>query len=392
MNGFPRVVVQLGLLSLLNDISSEMIFPVLPLFLATLPGGGPVAIGIIEGIAEATGTLLKLASGIWSDCVRKRMPFILSGYGIAGLARPVIAFAASWPAVLFLRFIDRVGKGIRGAPRDAVIADSVPEDQRGSAFGFQRMMDHTGAVIGPLVAMTLMGGFDLSVRQVILFAGIPSIMLVGLLFTLREPIPGTIGSQQPLPTREGNMNRDFRVLLAGMFLFTLGNSTDAFLILALSRAGVPAAFIAFLWSLHHMVKIVGAWTGGRLTDRLGSKPVILTALCLYGTIYLAFGAFSSAVVLVPVFIAYGASIGLLEPAEGAWVACLSTSGARGTAYGAYNAAKGIAALPASVIFGCVWKYHGTFAAFGMGAALAFVGATILMFVRDLTRLGHLIAP
>jgi len=181
------------------------------------------------------------------------------------------------------------------------------------------------------------------------------------------------------------MNRDFRVLLAGMFLFTLGNSTDAFLILALSRAGVPAAFIAFLWSLHHMVKIVGAWTGGRLTDRLGSKPVILTALCLYGAIYLAFGAFSSAVVLVPVFIAYGASIGLLEPAEGAWVACLSTSGARGTAYGAYNAVKGFAVLPASVMFGYVWKYQGTFAAFGMGAALAFVGATTLMFVRDRTR-------
>ena len=181
------------------------------------------------------------------------------------------------------------------------------------------------------------------------------------------------------------MNRDFRVLLAGIFLFTLGNSTDAFLILALSRAGVPAASIALLWSLHHIVKIGGAWAGGRFTDRLGSKPVMLAALCLYGAIYLAFGAFSSAGVLVPVFIAYGASIGFLEPAEGAMVAHLSTSGARGTAYGAYNAAKGFAALPASVMFGYVWKYHGTFAAFGMGAALAFGSAVILMFVRGRIR-------
>ncbi len=369
-----------------------MIFPVLPLFLAALPGGGPVAIGIIEGVAETTGTFLKLASGIGSDRIKKRTPFVIFGYGLAGITRPLIAFAMSWPIVLLLRFADRVGKGIRGAPRDAVIADSVPENHRGSAFGFQRMMDHTGAVIGPLVAMMLMGGLGLSVRHVILYAGIPSILLFAVLFTIKEPVSETASEPRPPSARENVMNRDFRVLLAGMFLFTLGNSTDAFLILALSRAGVPAASIALLWSLHHVVKIGGAWMGGRFTDRLGSKPVMLLALGLYGAIYLAFGTFPSARVLVPVFIAYGASIGLLEPAEGAWVAHLSSRGSRSTAYGAYNAAKGFAALPASVMFGVVWKYYGTFAAFGIGAALALGGALVLLFVRDRTHGETVIVP
>jgi MFS family permease len=383
LTGIPSVVFKLGLLSLLNDVSSEMVFPLLPLFLVTLPGGGPVAIGIIEGVAETTGTFLKLASGVWSDRIRRRTPFVAFGYTLAGLSRPLIGIAGGWPFVLALRFLDRVGKGMRGAPRDAMVADSVAQEKRGAAFGFQRMMDHTGAVGGPLVAMLLMGPFGLSVRDVILCAGIPTLVLIGILFTLREPrhSPPGVAAKQPAVVRTP-VGRDFRILLAAAFIFTLGNSSDAFLILALSNAGVPAASIALLWALHNMVMIGGAWTGGRSTDRIGSKPVMIFGLAIYALIYVSFGMFSSPMMLIPVFIVYGASQGMIEPAEGAWVARLSIRDRRSTAYGFYNAAKGFAALPASVGFGLIWHEWGQFAAFATGAALAVAAALLLFFARE----------
>lgn len=381
MKLFPDIIFKLGILSLLNDISSEMVFPLLPLLLVTLPGGGPVAIGIIEGIAETTGTFLKLASGVWADRVRRRTPFVMFGYSLAGITRPLIALATVWPAVLALRFLDRVGKGIRGAPRDAMIADSVAPEQRGSAFGFQRVMDHAGAVGGPLIALLLMGTFGLSVRQVILMAGVPALLLIGVLFTLREPAP-TAEHRAPMRADCRIMTRDFRLLLAAVFVFTLGNSTDAFLILRLSDTGVPAAVIALLWSLHHIAKITGAWFGGTMTDRIGSRPVMLAGLGLYSLTYLAFGSFSRAGILIAVFIVYGAAIGVLEPAEGAWVARLSTRGRRSTAYGIYGSARGFAALPASVGFGLLWKAFGPLTAFLAGAGLAFAAAAILLFVRE----------
>lgn len=383
MKQLPSLVVKLGMLSLLNDISSEMVFPLLPLLLVTLPGGGPLAIGIIEGIAETTGTLLKLVSGVWADRIRRRVPFVAAGYALAGFSRPVIALVTAWPVVLALRFLDRVGKGLRGAPRDAMIADSAPPERRGAAFGFQRVMDHTGAVAGPLAAMLLMGTFGFSVRQVILFAGVPVIVLAGMLLTLREParFPEPEPSAAVPAVRDGMVGHDFRLLLAAVFVFTLGNSTDAFLILRLSDAGVSAMTITLLWSLHHLVKIAGAWAGGAATDRLGSRTVMLTGLGVYAVVYLFFGAAGSPVFLAGVFVCYGVSLGLIEPAEGAWVAGLSTRDKRSTAYGLYNGAKGFAALPASIGFGLVWKMFGAFPAFLAGALLALLAGIILLFVH-----------
>jgi len=381
MKNLPPIVLKLGFLSLLNDISSEMAFPLLALLLATLPGGGPLAIGIIEGIADATATFLKLGSGILADKIQRRTPFIAAGYSLAGIARPLIAFAAVWPQVLVLRFLDRAGKGMRGAPRDAMIADSAVPGMRGAAFGFQRMMDHAGAVAGPLIAMLLLGSFGLSVRHTILAAGIPAVILIVVLFTLREPYyysepPGFV-------PKEGIkiLNRDFLLLLAAIFIFTLGNSTDAFLILRLSEAGMPAAFIAMLWSLHHLLKIAGAWLGGKTTDRFGSKFVMIAGLALYSLVYLAFGSLKTLLPLVSVFIAYGASIGMIEPAEGVWVAGLSSRSKRSSAYGIFSAAKGFAALPASIVFGFIWRDFGVFYAFLTGAGLAFIAAVVLVFVH-----------
>jgi MFS family permease len=299
----PDIVIKLGILSLLNDISSEMVFPLLPLFLSALPGGGPVVIGVIEGVAETTGMFLKLASGFWSDRIRKRTPFVIFGYALAGITRPLIALATVWPLVLFLRFADRVGKGLRGAPRDAMIADSTVPGMRGRAFGFQRMMDHSGAVIGPLIAAFLIASLGFSIKWVILCAAVPSIALFIILFTLREQ-PRSVSEKEtplskPAPLKLG---RDFKLLLAAVFVFTLGNSSDAFLILRLHDVGVSTVYLALLWALHHTMKITGAWAGGKGTDLLSAKPVYLAGLGLYAVIYLAFGSFGSDTLLIIIFV------------------------------------------------------------------------------------------
>jgi MFS family permease len=382
----PDIVIRLGILSLLNDISSEMVFPLLPLFLSALPGGGPVVIGVIEGVAETTGMFLKLASGFWSDRIRRRTPFVIFGYALAGITRPLIALASVWPIVLFLRFADRVGKGMRGAPRDAMIADSTASEMRGRAFGFQRMMDHSGAVIGPLIAAFLISAMGFSIKWVILCAAIPSIALFIILFTLREQ-PRSVSEKETLLSKPAplKLGRDFKLLLAAVFVFTLGNSSDAFLILRLHDVGVSTFYLALLWALHHTMKITGAWAGGKGTDLLSAKPVYLAGLGLYAIIYLAFGSFGSDTLLIIIFIIYGLSIGMIEPAEGAWIAALSTSERRSSAYGVYNAAKGFALLPASAGFGLIWHEFGQFAAFLTGAVLAFLAGIILLFVQKKSR-------
>jgi MFS family permease len=385
-NAIPQIVIKLGILSLLNDISSEMVFPLLPLFLTTLPGGGPVVIGIIEGVAETTGTFLKLVSGIWSDRIKRRTPFVIFGYALANITRPLIALASFWPIVLFLRFSDRVGKGLRGSPRDAMIADSAEPASRGRSFGFQRMMDHTGALLGPLIATGLIAAFGLSINHVILLAAVPALLVIIVLFTLKEQPrsseikKNSVSDQAPL-----KIGKDFRILLAAVFIFTLGNSSDAFLILRLHDVGVSTLYITLLWAIHNGIKILGAWLGGRGSDRFSAKSMYITGLGIYSLIYMAFGSFQSDIALIAVFIVYGLSIGMIEPAEGTWVAALSTSERRSSAYGVYNTAKGIAYLPASAGFGLIWHEFGQFAAFTTGAVLALTAAVLLFFVQKSSR-------
>ncbi len=379
--GLPKIVVKIGLLSLFTDMSSEMIFPLLPVFLATLPGGGPFVLGIIEGIAESTASFLKLVSGLWTDKIGKRTPFIITGYGLASVVRPLIAFATIWPVVLVLRFFDRVGKGLRSSPRDALIADSFTPENRGAAYGFHRMMDHTGAHARPVIATVLMGLLGFSIRQVILFAAVPSVVVVVIISTLRET--GISGAAEETTTNIEKTAKtgNYRLLLAAVLAFTLGNSSDAFLLMRLSYAGVATPYIALLWGLHHIVKISGAWFGGRTSDIFGRKALMLTGFGLYALIYIVFGTISSKLALMGIFIVYGASIGILEPTERAWVSELSSAGKRGSAFGFYHAAKGFGALPASLIFGFLWSRFGQSAAFFTGAGLAVAALCIILFIK-----------
>jgi len=385
MSGFPKTVIKLGFLSLFTDMSSEMIFPLLPVLLRSLPGGGPFVLGVIEGIAETISSFLKLISGLWTDRVRKRTPFVKVGYGLASIVRPLIAFATVWPVVLFLRLLDRVGKGLRSSPRDAMIADSVSTDRCGAAFGFQRMMDHTGAVLGPLIVFLLMGLCGFSIRQMILFAAVPSIIVLAIISTLKESKKTTAPVDKITDMEHDTMTRDYRLLLAAVLIFTLGNSSDAFLLMRLSDAGVDTRYVALLWGIHNMVKIMGAWIGGQFSDRFGRKILMFVGLGLYALVYMAFGIIGSGYMIMVVFSIYGVSTGILEPTERAWVSEMSSADKRGTAFGFYHAVKGFGALPASLMFGFLWHQFGQIAAFFTGAGLAATAMVIVGFIRQIKK-------
>jgi len=311
--GVPRIVVVLGVASLFTDLSSEMIYPLLPIFLTATLGAGALSLGIIEGVAETTASVLKIVSGIWADRVTRRKPLVVTGYAIAGLARPLIGLAAGWPFVLAMRFTDRVGKGLRTSPRDALIADAVEPSRRGAAYGFQRMMDHGGAVAGPIVAAGLLSLGGLSLRTVFLLAAVPAAVVIAvLIFGLKETprsLAETAHDSRP-HAHWADLGRDFHLFLAALLLFTLGNSTDAFILLRLSEAGVPAAWVAILWSIHHVIKMSAAYVGGTLSDRVGRRGVILTGWGIYAAVYAVFAFFPSATILIGAFLIYGLYFGL----------------------------------------------------------------------------------
>ena len=373
-------VLVLGVASFLSDLSGEMIFPLLPVFLISVLGAGPRALGVIEGFAETTASLLKVASGAWTDRTRRRKPLVIAGYTLAGIARPLIGLAATWPAVLALRVGDRVGKGIRTSPRDALIADVTPEPLRGRAYGLHRAFDHGGAVAGPLVAAALLQWGGLEVRQVFLLAAVPAALVIAVLaLAVREP-EHEAAAPAAAPGADTRLGGPYRRLLLAITVFTLGNSTDAFLLLRLADAGLAPALVAGVWSALHVVKSGTTYLGGRLSDRLGRRPMVIAGWLLYAAVYLSFGVVTDTTLLVVAFLVYGVHFGLTEPVEKAWVAELAPPALRGRAFGWYHGAIGFAALPASVLFGVVWQAFGSLAAFAGGAALALLASLLLLRV------------
>jgi MFS family permease len=379
----PRTVIALGVVSFFTDLSSEMIYPLLPLFLVDVLGAGAIALGTIEGIAESTAALLKVASGWWTDRIRRRKPLIVGGYTLSGAARPLIGLAGVWPVVVLLRFGDRVGKGLRTSPRDALIADVTPSERLGAAYGLHRAMDHAGAVAGPLVAAGLLLIPAMTLRSVFLLAAIPAaVVVVVLVLAVREPARTQESVTEVLSLRDGwgAMGTPMRRLLLALVVFTLGNSTDAFLLLRLTDAGFAAGWVAVLWSLHHVIKMVANLYGGQVSDRLGRRNLIIVGWMVYAAIYLGFGLTSSNAALVALFLGYGIYFGLTEPVERAWVASLASQESRGSAFGFYHGAIGLTALPASLLFGIIYASAGPAAAFGTGAGLALVATVLLLRV------------
>ena len=376
----------LAAVSFLTDASSEIIYPLLPIFLTTVLGTSAAAVGAIEGAAETTSALLKLASGWWSDRASRRKPLVVAGYALASLARPLVAVAQSAAQVLAIRLTDRVGKGIRGSPRDALIAESVDPAIRGRAFGFHRAADHAGAVVGPLIAFALLRWEQLPLRTVFLFAALPGVLSVivlvlGVRETPRHARAASATKKAGVPSLDVSLGRAFWTFLASVLLFTLGNSTDAFLILRANQLGVSVALIPILWAALHVVKSAASVPGGALSDRFGRKPLILAGWAVYAAVYIGFGRATETWHAWALFLAYGTFFGLTEGTQAALIADLVGQARRGTAYGWYYLAVGIGALPASVLFGLIWDRVSPRAAFDVGAGLAFAAALVLLAVR-----------
>jgi len=393
LSNISPTVLALGVVSFLTDLSSEMIYPLLPVFLATVLGAGAFAIGLIEGVAETTASVFKIISGYLTDRTGTRRPYVVWGYTLSSTARPLIGLVRLWPMVLLLRFIDRIGKGVRTSPRDALIADVTDLRFRGWAYGFHRAMDHAGAIAGPLVAVILLKWFDVSLRTVFLWSALPAaaVVLIVLVFVKeRGPVrPGrgaaaSRGGASPRSSGYGGL-REFRLFMFAVVVFTLGNSTDAFLLLRLNSVGVDGTGVALLWSGFHIVKMFSTLVGGKVSDRIGRKPMVITGWIYYAVIYLLFALLETRGALIGTFLLYGVYFGLTEPVERAWVASLVPQGLTGRAFGYYNGAVGIASLPASLLFGLIWQKWGYQYAFVTGGVLALLGCVLISGVREVRR-------
>lgn len=381
LKGIPKNTVVLGGASFLNDVASEMVVPLLPIFLTATLGAGPAAIGIIEGIAEATSSFLKVIAGYVSDRIAKRKQIVFAGYGLAALARSALAVTTSWTQVLALRFTDRIGKGIRTAPRDAIIADSTAPAYRGKSFGFHRALDNAGAILGPVLAFFLISKLNFSYRLIFGIALIPGLLsaLSIAVFVKEQKYEKKIAS---LSLHLKSIDHNFRRYLIVLLIFTLGNASDAFLILRAVDCGMPISMIPLLWGGFNLVKFLVSVPGGSLSDRIGRRPLIIMGWFVYAVIYLAFAVAGSPWQIAVIFLGYGVYYGLTEGVERAFVADLVPAGVRATAYGLYNGAIGLGAFPASVLFGVLWKYAGMQTAFFFAVALAALASTgLLLFVK-----------
>jgi MFS family permease len=434
--GLPRPVWLLGWVSLATDSASEAIYPLLPFFLTQVLGAGAVSLGIVEGAAEAANSILKIVSGRAADRTRLKRPLVLAGYTISSLVRPLIAIAQSWTHVFTIRLVDRIGKGIRGAPRDAMLAGWATPTTRGKIYGFHRAMDHTGAVVGPALASLFLFFYPGSYRALFALTIIPGAIAVLLIFFVHEPhVAAEVGSGSDVGSGFSRIARDSEVRslgdapvvggapvgsgfsritddvvsdarrneisavashgsrtvlesfprkLKGFFgvlsLFMLGNSTDAFLLLKLTEVAGSAKFIPLMWAGLHLVKASVSIVGGSWSDRIGRRAVIVMGWLVYAAVYVGFAITDSLVPLLACFFTYGLYFGFAEGTEKALVADLAPESRRGFAFGVYNAVLGLGALTASILFGLLWSAFGPHVAFGVGAALALLASALLFIV------------
>ena len=377
----PATVIALGFTSMFNDIGTEMVFPLLPAFLLTI-GAGPTFLGLLEGVADATGALLKYFSGSWSDRMPKRKPLVLFGYSLTALVRPLVALAVAPWQVLAVRVTDRVGKGVRGTPRDVMIASSVEATETGRAFGFQNALDHAGAVMGPLIAFALLSA-NVPFRTVFWLAAIPGVFAVLCVALIREaPVTAITtttssdGAPLVLPAR-------LKKLLGIFLLFAIANSSDAFLLLRAKELGVSDALLPVLWCVLSVSKMAWSVLGGAWSDRVPRHRLVLAGWAVYVATYVLLGLATSAWQVWALFGVYGAFYGFTEPVEKALIRDLAPEAIRGRAFGVYNAMLGLSAVPAGLLTGALWQRFGATTALWFGAAVALIAAALLaLWVRS----------
>ena len=377
LRALPATVWVLGVISLLNDAASELVYPLLPLYLATVLGAGPRALGLIEGTAEATSASLKLVSGVWYDRVRRAKVFIVAGYGFAAVSRPLIALVTSWPMLLALRVFDRLGKGLRSSPRDALLARSVHASSRGAAFGVHRAFDNAGAVIGPLLAAALLA-LNVPLRDILLWAAVPGALCVALALSLKEPdnsIAPTFA--KPDWTWRG-LSPPFQRMLAAIAIFTLGQASNAFVILRAHDLGMPPAQSVLLWAAVAATSTLLSVPLSAHSDRLGRVPMLTIGWALHAVLFVGLGWISDVDLLWIAAILLGVYMAATEGAERALIADLTPQDRLGTAYGWYYLVKGLLLLPASAVFGWLWFTAGARSAFMVASSFVALATLVLV--------------
>ena len=378
-------IILLGITSLLTDISSEMVYPILPVFLVTTLGASPAILGLIEGIAESLASLLKVFSGYWSDKIEKRKPFAIFGYAGSTVGKFFLFVAASWPVVLLARVVDRFGKGVRTAPRDALIAESAKDGRRGAAFGLHRAMDTLGAAIGVTAAYFLVTRYNGNLRNVFLLSLIPAALGVLILFFVREK-PKALPQLKKgkLEFKWHSLDKRLKLFLIFTFIFTLGNSSNLFLLLRANSLGGSVAQVILFYLAYNIVYCLAAYPASRLSDRIGRKKLLVAGYFFYGVVYLGFALNHSLQNLWVLFAMYGLYIGFTEGVEKALVADIAPSQLRATAIGLHATLVGIGLLPASILAGLLWKFLGPQAAFYFGAVMGLSASVGFWFIlKDL---------
>ncbi len=381
----PTNVKTLSWVSFFNDVASEMIYPIVPIFLTTVLRASIVSVGIIEGFAEATASLLKLLSGVYSDKIRRRKPFVIFGYSLSTLAKPIIGLATGAYGVLFGRLLDKTGKGIRTAPRDALITESVSNGEKGKAFGYHRAFDTVGAVVGPLLALFFIMLFKENLRPIFFIATVPALIgVVLLIFVLKEKVKSAEDLKIIVKEKVSfaSLPIQFKVLLVASFVFAIGNSSDAFLILRSKDLGFSTTEVILAYVLFNIFYAGFSYTAGKLSDKIGSKKLLISGFMLFAFVYTMFGLTHTPSIIWILFPIYGLYMALTDGVGKAFIARLIPKEASGTAFGIHQGVTGFATLFASIIAGLLWNYYGSQYVFIFGAIMAVIALFVLSSIKE----------
>jgi len=379
--GLEKNVFYTGLTSFFTDTSTKMVYSVMPLFLLSI-GASKTTISLIEGIAESTASLLKVLSGFWSDKIGKNKPFMIIGYGITAVVTPFYAAVITPFQVLYLRFFERIGKGLRTAPRDSLISGSIRNNDAGRNFGFHKAMDNSGAILGPLLAFLLLYLFPLNYGYIFLLATIPAMIgVITIIVLIKEAHADQSPEKSTLSLK--HLPRRYWFFLSVIFVFSLGNSTDALLLVKTSETGIKSSYIPLIYMIFNLVAVLFAIPIGKLSDKIGREKLIILGFLTYAVVYFFFGKYKNINVFLFLFILYGFYSALTDSSQKAMISDLVSKDLKGTGYGLYHAVLGITLLPASLIAGILYDKVNSDAPFYFGAGMALL-ATILMIIFTIT--------
>jgi len=387
--GISKNVFVLGLVSFFNDVASEMIYPLVPIFLTSVLGAPVAIVGLIEGIAESTASVLKVVSGWLSDKWRKRKPFVVAGYSFSAISKILLSLAFSWPFVLIARFVDRFGKGTRTSARDALITESSENSIRGRSFGFHRSLDTLGAVVGPLIALLAIHFLDNKFRLIFFLAFIPAFIGILLLLFFVKEKKKEANSSPAFHFNWRNLNPSFKIFLLISFIFALGNSSDAFLILRAQNLGLSLILVVLAYVLFNFTYAIFSIPAGIISDKIGPKKVLLGGFLLFSAVYLFFGLAHSSLFLWFLFPVYGIYMALTEGVGKAYISNLVPQEKSGTAFGVYQTAIGLCTFFASLIAGLLWTYIDVSAPFIFGSIIAVISAFLFVVLEKKVKLAKI---